>query len=78
MLGETPQALKARIEEASKGANDLSGLVKHRKKPQSESTAQASSGLNGDAKGKGKRMAEDEESEDELAGDHKRVKTPSA
>ena len=31
MLGESPAAQKARIEEASKGANDLTGLVKKKK-----------------------------------------------
>ena len=32
ILGETPEARRARLEEASKGANDLTNLVK-RKKP---------------------------------------------
>lgn len=31
MLGESPAAQKARVEEASKGANDLTGLVKKKK-----------------------------------------------
>ena len=31
MLGESPAAQSARIEEASKGANDLTGLVKKKK-----------------------------------------------
>ena len=31
MLGESPAAQRARIEEASKGANDLTGLVKKKK-----------------------------------------------
>lgn len=51
-------------------------LVKHKKKPKTE--PQASGGTNGDAKGKGKRTAEDAGSEDELAGDSKRAKTPAS
>lgn len=47
ILGETPAAQKAKIDEAAKGANDLSGLV--RRKPQAEAP--------GDSKGK--RKAED-------------------
>lgn len=31
MLGETPAAQKSRLEEASKEANDLTGLVKRKK-----------------------------------------------
>ena len=33
MLGESPATQKAKIEEASKGANDLTGLVKRKKLP---------------------------------------------
>ncbi|OCK88111.1 uncharacterized protein K441DRAFT_621878 [Cenococcum geophilum 1.58] len=33
ILGADPTAQKARIEEASKGANDLTNLVRHKKKP---------------------------------------------
>ena len=33
ILGEDPAQQKARIEEATKKANDLSGLVRHKKKP---------------------------------------------
>lgn len=73
MLGGDKQAFKARIEEASRNANDLTGMVKH-KKPKPE--GQASGELDGAAKGKGKRPAE-EDSEDELAGDSKRVKSPA-
>ena len=36
ILGETPAQQKARIEEATKGANDLSGMIKKKKKPAAE------------------------------------------
>ena len=36
ILGETPAQQKVRIEEATKKANDLSGLVRHKKKPKAE------------------------------------------
>jgi len=36
MLGESPAQSKARIDEASKNANDISGLVRHKKKPKAE------------------------------------------
>ncbi|TKA64724.1 hypothetical protein B0A49_07991 [Cryomyces minteri] len=57
MLGESPAQQKARIEEATKGANDLTGLVKHKKKPAVEKDTSAvggASGTNGAAKGKRK------------------------
>lgn len=40
MLGESPAQSKARVEEASKNANDLSGLVR-KKKPKVEPNAGA-------------------------------------
>ena len=39
ILGETPAQQKARIEEATKGANDLSGMIKKKKKPAVAETA---------------------------------------
>ena len=69
MLGESPQAFKARIEEASKGANDLSGLVKHKKKPVTTNLESSSSG---DVKGKRKASADVADA----SGDSKRVRTP--
>ncbi len=36
LLGESPAAQKARIEEATKEANDLTGLVRHSKKPENQ------------------------------------------
>jgi HAT1-interacting factor 1 len=41
MLGESPAQSKARIEEATKNANDISGLVKHKKKPKVEASSGA-------------------------------------
>ena len=32
LLGETPAQKRTRLEEATKGANDLTGMVRHRKK----------------------------------------------
>ena len=55
ILGESPTAQKARIEEASKGANDLTNLVK-RKKPTSDAQKEPTEG--GLAKGNGKRKVE--------------------
>ena len=69
MLGEGPAAFKARIEEASKGANDLSGLVKHKKGKAAASTATESDN-------KGKRKATDNTGEEERS-DIKRAKTPA-
>ena len=57
ILGETPADQKARIAEATKNANDLSGLVK-KKKPAAASTAGAVAASN--AVGE-KRKAEDGE-----------------
>lgn len=60
MLGESKADQQKRIAEATKGANDLTGLVKHRKKPKVEDAPAAT---NGASEGKGKRKAEDAESE---------------
>ncbi|KAI9704570.1 MAG: hypothetical protein M1820_005483 [Bogoriella megaspora] len=51
MLGETPAQQRARIEEASRNANDLTGLVKHQKKPKAE-TSSAAPAVNGNGKRK--------------------------
>lgn len=54
MLGADPAIQKAKIEEATKGANDLSGLVRHKKKDKpAEPTSNGS--------GSGKRKLEVEE-----------------
>ncbi|WPH00435.1 nasp-related protein sim3 [Acrodontium crateriforme] len=60
MLGESKADQQKRIAEATKGANDLTGLVKHRKKPKVDDAPAAT---NGASEGKGKRKAEDAESE---------------
>ncbi|KAF2760131.1 hypothetical protein EJ05DRAFT_536307 [Pseudovirgaria hyperparasitica] len=59
ILGETPGQQKARIEEAVKGANDLSGMVK-KKKP----APSAAAGPSTDTNGKGKRKLEDGDDSD--------------
>ena len=51
MLGESPTQQRARIEEASRNATDLTGLVKHRKKPQGDSSA-VEMAVNGSSKRK--------------------------
>ena len=71
MLGESPQALKARVEEASKEANDLSNLVKHKKRPTPVADAPASN-----AESNGKRKADHSLEADET-NDAKRQKTPA-
>lgn len=48
-LGESPAEQHARIEEAKKGANDLTGLVRRKKAPKAEDDSSAN----------GKRKAED-------------------
>lgn len=65
ILGETPASQKARIEEAAKGANDLSGLVK--RKPKKEEAASATGSVD-----KGKRKATSGTTEEERS---KRAKT---
>ena len=64
MLGESKAEQAKRIEEATKGANDLSGLVKHRKKPKPVDEAVL-------VEGKGKRKVEDDGSTN---GSGKKVK----
>jgi len=53
-LGETPEQAAARIEEAKKGANDLTGLVRRKEKKSAEPTPEPTNGTNG------KRKAEEE------------------
>lgn len=52
MLGESKAEQQKRIAEATQGANDLSGLVKHKKKPKVEESVPA-------VEGKGKRKIDD-------------------
>jgi hypothetical protein len=49
-LGETPSEATARIEEAKKGANDLTGLIKRKKATAEESTGTGTSNSNGKRK----------------------------
>lgn len=71
MLGESPAAQRARIEEASKGANDLTRLVKKKKPAAEESHKGPQSEV---VKSNGKRKANfDEQAED--AQTEKRAKT---
>lgn len=60
-LGESPAEAAARIEEAKKGATDLSGLVRKKTKP-AEAEAPPTSTTNG-TNGNGKRKAEDDGAE---------------
>lgn len=57
-IGESPADAAARIEEATKNATDLSGLVRHKKKPKSseDATTEPNDSTNG---ANGKRKAED-------------------
>ncbi|KAJ9667889.1 hypothetical protein H2201_002075 [Coniosporium apollinis] len=56
LLGESSAEQKARIEQATKSANDLSGLVRHKKKP-----VEADQGIASVANGSGKRKLGDED-----------------
>jgi len=56
MLGESKAEQQKRIAEATQQANDLSGLVKHKKKPKVE---EATNGAAAGSDGKGKRKAEE-------------------
>jgi HAT1-interacting factor 1 len=60
MLGESPAQSKARIEEATKNANDISGLVKHKKKPKVEASNGAAA-PEANASANGKRKLDDSE-----------------
>jgi len=42
ILGESPAQQKQRIEAATKGANDLTGLVKHKNQPKTAAPSSAS------------------------------------
>ncbi|TKA62244.1 hypothetical protein B0A55_12953 [Friedmanniomyces simplex] len=62
MLGESKGEQERRVAEATEKANDLTGLVKHRKKGKVE--VGGANGAAGGISGKGKRRAEDAEDED--------------
>lgn len=50
LLGETPAAQRARIEEATRGANDLTSMVRQKKKPASVETSAGTNGAAGGVK----------------------------
>lgn len=79
LLGESKPEKDKRIKAATEGANDLSGLVKHRKKPKVEDGASAAADgeVSADGKGKGKRKAEDGEA-GTVTGNGKKVKFEDA
>jgi len=71
-MGETPAQQRLRIEEATKNARDLTGLVRHRKKPKTEEESDAAaSTVDGAAASNDKRKLEEVEAED---GTAKKVK----
>lgn len=59
--GETPSETTARIEEAKKGATDLTGLVKRKK-------------IDGDKASSGKRKADDDAEDETKSGEAKKAK----
>lgn len=68
LLGESAGEQKQRIEEATRTANDLTGMVRKKKQPKAETSSEPIA--EGQVNGKGKRKLEDGE-----AGDEKRAKT---
>lgn len=71
-MGESPAQQKMRIEEATKNARDLSGLVRHRKKPKADVEGDAAaSAVDSAAASNGKRKLEEAVAED---GTTKKVK----
>jgi hypothetical protein len=71
-MGETPAQQKVRIEEVTKNARDLTGLVRHRKKPKTDGDSDAAtSAVDSAAASNGKRKLEETEVED---GTTKKVK----
>ena len=61
LLGETPDAQRTRIEEATKSANDLTGMIRKKKGRDANSTGEAKVVANGNPKATGKRKAVVEE-----------------
>ncbi|RMZ06667.1 hypothetical protein D0860_05447 [Hortaea werneckii] len=72
MLGESKGEQEKRIKQATSQANDLSGLVKHKKKAKAEPEV-ANGAVSEDGKGKGKRKAE--EGPDSETASEKKAKT---
>lgn len=65
LLGESAADQKARIEEVTKGANDLTGLIRHKKKSQVSDAP---------VKRKVEAVDDDDGDEDELSGPVKKIK----
>lgn len=79
VLGESPAETKARVEEATKTATDLTGLVRKKKAKDSPATTTAAPEASteeakADTNGSSKRKAEDDASVEEEAA-VKKVKT---
>ena len=70
ILGESKEEQQKKIKEATEGANDLSGLVKHKKKPKVDTDSSAVSA--------GKRKAFDEPAGAEESGSEKKLKLDRA
>jgi HAT1-interacting factor 1 len=70
-LGESPAEAAARIEEAKKTANDLTGLIRRKKAKTDTATPEPTASTNGT---NGKRKAEDDAEE----SDSKKVKVDAA
>jgi HAT1-interacting factor 1 len=75
ILGESPEEQKARVEEATKNANDISGLVRRKKhaaetKRETKGETKTENGINGN----GKRKVESTEAE----GSGKRARVEDA
>lgn len=60
VLGETPEQTQARVAEATKGAVDLTSMVRKKAKPEGESAAGAAVPAAESSASNGKRKAEDE------------------
>ena len=73
LLGETAAQQKARIADATKGANDLTGMIRHKKKPEVPAVgASVSNGATGGATQQVKRKLD---GDSETDGQGKRAKT---
>jgi HAT1-interacting factor 1 len=66
-IGETPAEAAARLEEAKKGANDLTGLVRKKEKKETNDTAAPVVSVNTNGKRKAEEDPEDEVEETKKA-----------
>jgi HAT1-interacting factor 1 len=76
MLGESQGEREKRLKEATAGANDLSGLVKHKKKGKETANGASASASAGEGSANGKRKAEEdgEEAGSKANGNGKKVR----